>query len=242
MPTIASSLLLIALVSLAPFAWFYAQNLHEPIQLRDVAAYGFATLAIACLTFAALYAAFRPRTPRLAIAVACFILLFFNYYGAARGLAAAGIPASLQLAAWGILGVSLWGAAIWLGRWPGVHQALLLFAAANLAVPFLLIATRELPDPGPGLPLAEAYPLAGNDIWSGRAESRPNVYWIVADSYPNREQLLDYYSFDNSEFLAWLEERGFYIAHDSYANFSTTLLSKSHLLRGCYQKKIGSRR
>ena len=57
MPTIASSLLLIALVSLAPFAWFYAQNLHEALQLRDLAAHALGTVAAACLLFVALRAA-----------------------------------------------------------------------------------------------------------------------------------------------------------------------------------------
>jgi len=224
-PTIASSLLLIALVGLAPFAWFYAQNLHEPIQLSDVVVHAVATAASACLVFVALRAALRPTTPRLAVAVAAFVVILFNYYGAAQGLAEMGVPASLRLGVWAVLGTSAWGVAIWLGRWPAFHSFMVLFACANLAVPVAVIASRELPDPGPGLPLAEAYPLSGNAIWSGVATSRPNVYWIVADSYPNRAELIDYYGFDNSRFLAWLEERDFYVAHDSYANFSTTLLS-----------------
>ena len=225
MPTIASSLLLIALVALAPFAWFYAQNLHEAIELRDVAIIGLATALEACAVFVLLRAALRPSTARLAVAVASFVVIFFNYYGASRGLAAIGVPASLQLGVWAMLATPFWCALIWLGRWPAVHQFMLLFAAANFALPLAFMATRDLPESGPGLPLAEAYPLKGNDIWSGEAKSRPNVYWIVTDSYPNRRQLLDYYGFDNSRFLSWLDERGFYIADDSHANFSTTLLS-----------------
>ena len=187
MPTIASSLLLIALVSLAPFAWFYAQNLHEPIGLRDVALHALAVLAAAWLVFALLFVALRPRTPRLAIAVASFVFLFFNYLASSHALAGLSVfeaaSDSGKLAIWCGLTTTLWCVAIWLGRWPVVHHFALLFAAANFALPLVVTAMRELPDPGPRLPLAEAYPLEGNDVWSGQAESRPNVYWIVADSY-----------------------------------------------------------
>ena len=225
MPTIASSLLLIALVSLAPFAWFYAQNLHEPIALRDVAVHALGVLGAAWLVFAGLFVATRPRTPRLAIAVASFVFLFFNYLASSRALAGLGLSEAGQLYAWAALAAVLWSVAIWLGRWPVAHQFALLFAAANFAIPLVVTSMQDLPDQGPGLPLAEAYPLAGNDIWSGRAESRPNVYWIVTDSYPNRRELLEYYGFDNSAFLSWLTEHGFYVAEDAYANYNTTLLS-----------------
>jgi hypothetical protein len=232
-PTIASSLLLIALVSFAPFAWFYSQNLHEPILLRDIAVHALAVLAAAWLVFAVLFIAVRPRSPRLAVALAAFIFLFFNYLALSQTLDGLTLPNlnwepgsdSGPLAGWAILAGTLWCFAIWLGRWPAAHHFALLFAAANLAYPLVVTGLQELPEPGPELPLAEAYPLAGNDVWSGQATSRPNVYWIVTDSYPNRRELLDYYGFDNSAFLAWLSENGFYVAEDSYANFNTTLLS-----------------
>ena len=129
MPTIASSLLLIALVSLAPFAWFYAQNLHEPIEAWDVAGYGLIVAAIACALFVCLRAALRPTTARLAVATASGVVIFFNYFGAAEALASAGVPATLVLSGWGILAATIWSVAIYLGRWPVIHQFLLVFAA-----------------------------------------------------------------------------------------------------------------
>ena len=81
----------------------------------------------------------------------------------------------------------------------------------------ILSLWRVLPDQGPSLPLEEAYPLDGNPVWSGQALQRPNIYWIVVDSYPNLAELKKHYSYDNLPFILALEERGFYVARQAHA-------------------------
>ena len=54
------------------------------------------------------------------------------------------------------------------------------------------------------------------------AAARPNIYYIVLDAYTRADILKEVFSFDNSAFLAGLEERGFVVADRSYANYNLT--------------------
>ena len=69
----------------------------------------------------------------------------------------------------------------------------------------------------------------------------PNLYWLVADSYPNAVELALHYRFDNSKFLEALEARGFYVANQSYSNFSTTRLSIPSTLNMQYVLEDGEK-
>jgi hypothetical protein len=59
----------------------------------------------------------------------------------------------------------------------------------------------------------------------GEAAQRPDIYYLVFDRYANAETLREFYGFDNHEFLAELETRGFAVAGDSWANYGGTALS-----------------
>ena len=56
-------------------------------------------------------------------------------------------------------------------------------------------------------------------------ESLPDIYYIVVDAYAGADILQEIYQLDNSEFLAYLSGKGFYVAHDSRSNYSQTALS-----------------
>jgi len=55
--------------------------------------------------------------------------------------------------------------------------------------------------------------------------SQPDVYYIILDAYARGDVFQKYYSFDNSEFLNGLRQRGFYIADKSCTNYPGTLYS-----------------
>lgn len=75
-----------------------------------------------------------------------------------------------------------------------------------------------------GLTLARRTPtLLLNDVAiSAGAASRPNIYYIVLDAYTRGDILKELFDYDNSTFLAELENMGFYIASKSYSNYSQT--------------------
>jgi hypothetical protein len=53
-------------------------------------------------------------------------------------------------------------------------------------------------------------------------KTRPDIYVIVLDGYARQDVLNKMYDYDNSEFINWLDERGFYIADESHSNYVQT--------------------
>lgn len=213
------------LLSLAPFAWFYAGNLHEPIQPSDLAIYSLATSAIALALAISLEALLPSKPGRATCGLAVAVLFFFNYSGiSSAGIEMGGSPNTAAVL-YATIALAAIVVAIALGSRPGFQKFLLLFAAANFVIPLIFIATDRATAGPARVRSPIEHGLVGNDVWSGSLQRTPNVYWIVVDSYPNARELLDIYAFDNSLFVNALNRRGFTVTPGSYANFSTTLLS-----------------
>lgn len=56
-------------------------------------------------------------------------------------------------------------------------------------------------------------------------EPVPDVYYIILDAYTRADVLDELYDYDNSYFVDFLEQRGFYVAEESTANYMHTDLS-----------------
>jgi hypothetical protein len=79
---------------------------------------------------------------------------------------------------------------------------------------------------------------AGQAI-SGNSNSLPDIYYIVPDRYASNIMLKEYYHYDNSEFLRFLSNKGFYVASKSYSNYPKTLQSLTSSLNFEYLDAIG---
>lgn len=55
----------------------------------------------------------------------------------------------------------------------------------------------------------------------------PDIYYIILDEYGSNNALKKFFEYDNSEFTSFLEENGFFVVSESYANYPTTLQSLS---------------
>jgi hypothetical protein len=53
----------------------------------------------------------------------------------------------------------------------------------------------------------------------------PDIYYIILDAYARADVLRDFYSYDNSGFLGFLADTGFYVAEGSHSNYGRTDLS-----------------
>jgi len=62
----------------------------------------------------------------------------------------------------------------------------------------------------------------------------PDIYFIVLDSYPNAGTLDQVFGFDNSPFLEFLKNNGFFVAGQSRANYTLTNLSLASSLNMNY--------
>ena len=64
--------------------------------------------------------------------------------------------------------------------------------------------------------------------------SLPDIYYIIPDGYANNSTLIDYYGFDNTPFLDYLKEKGFYVADSAHSNYAHTPISVSSSLNMTY--------
>lgn len=62
----------------------------------------------------------------------------------------------------------------------------------------------------------------------------PDIYYIVVDGYGRADVLEELYEYDNSDFLDFLRDRGFFVAEKSHSNYGQTTLSLSSSLNFGY--------
>jgi hypothetical protein len=69
-------------------------------------------------------------------------------------------------------------------------------------------------------------------------ENQPDIYYIILDGYAREDILQKLYDYDNSEFLLFLKDRGFYIANHSRSNYPQTISSLSSSLNFMYLDEL----
>jgi len=60
---------------------------------------------------------------------------------------------------------------------------------------------------------------------SSANDSLPDIYYIITDGYGRSDLLDELFDYDNSDFLQFLNERGFYVAEASHSNYVQTSIS-----------------
>lgn len=69
---------------------------------------------------------------------------------------------------------------------------------------------------------------------SQKTVKRPDIYYIIVDAYARDDVLRQFYRYDNSGFLEYLNRKGFYIAKKSRSNYAFTDLSLASSLNFSY--------
>ncbi len=72
------------------------------------------------------------------------------------------------------------------------------------------------------------------------AKNKPDIYYIVLDTYLSQEALKQHFDFDNKEFLHSLEKRGFQVLNNAYSNYPETVSSLSATLNMHYHENVES--
>lgn len=218
-------LFLLFVVALVPFLEFFAHNFAEGIVPSDLAPYFGITLAILGLTYGALCLVSSRDPIRIAVPIAIATTVVFDYHELASAMEEASPSAWLQLGAWAVVFIACLTVGITFAGRRGFQLFVLLISFASLVPPAARIVIFGLPGGGPGLPGPQAYPLEANEIWSGQPTRKPNIYWIVTDSYPSPRQLGSYYRFQEPRFPRFLRSHGFSFSPDTYSNYNLTRLS-----------------
>ncbi|MFP6579194.1 MAG: sulfatase-like hydrolase/transferase [Myxococcota bacterium] len=226
-PPIFRSFALFALIAAGPFLVFVSENLHEGLAAADLIPYWLGVALAAWLFYLLLVGLFWGRTARCAGITAVLLVGVLAYNDVRIFFAERGFDIADQRLGWLALLLVATSFSMRWGDRRAFRQFLWIFALLQLLPPAWQVARYwgALPVQGPALALEEAYPLAGNSIWSGVALRDPNIYWIVADSYSNGAELDRHFGFDNHAFIEALEQRGFYVAREAHSNFSNTRLS-----------------
>jgi len=74
---------------------------------------------------------------------------------------------------------------------------------------------------------------------AGEARTRPDIYYIIMDRYPNERCLAEFYGLDNGPFLDSLRSRGFYVASESHSNYIDSAHSLASSLNMEYLDRLG---
>jgi len=108
-------------------------------------------------------------------------------------------------------------------RWSFKPLTTLLNVAALLLVAFNLlgIVASAVVEPPARPDMADVSPerSPGSDL------EGPDIYYIILDGYASARTLKEELGYDNSEFLDFLRDQGFFVVPDSYANYPKTGLS-----------------
>ncbi len=113
-----------------------------------------------------------------------------------------------------------------------LHRTLNVVAFTLIGISIINIAIQGLSmSANAGIATATDAPGNGIEKPASRASVQsPDIYYIIVDSYARQSTLKDIFGYDNSEFLGYLADKGFYVADKSRSNYAHTALSISSSL------------
>jgi hypothetical protein len=208
------------LIAAFPVLFLFVENAVQQVTLSPLWAPLGASVAVAAGTLLLCTLLLRDRA-RGALLATLLLALFFSFGHVWNLVRPTIADRNLLVATWTVLSVIAAIVAWRAGRWAVAANRYLNLASAavvvfNLAqvVGFATGIDRLIPGGGEAL-VTEVQDLG----------QRPDIYYVVLDRYANAETLDLLYDYDNSPFLEALEERGFSVAHDSWANYFKTAFS-----------------
>jgi hypothetical protein len=211
------------LLALFPVLFLFSNNM-DIVLGREVAVPLIASLLMATLVFFS-FRLITGNYKKAGLITSGFLLLFF-LYGAVRDIvfspnAESSVIINVSmLAVWTIIFV-LFAMAITRTR-GGLDSATKFMNIVALA---LLVLTQI----SIGVNYSKAVELASRekaeaaDVSSLTAsDSRPDIYYIILDRYGRQDAVKESFNYNNSKFINYLEDKGFYVAGDSSSNYSDT--------------------
>ncbi len=200
------------------------------------------SLIIGLIAFGILLAIFR-KLHRAALVSTLVLLLFFTYghvYYLLRSIPNIGLAIARNRYLIPLY-IVLLAVGVWLLVWKVKDPArpcltLNVFGILLVVIPTVTIAFN----------LVRNQTIENTDLdFSGYEQTidqavtvKPDIYYIILDTYTRQDALLDDYGFDNSEFLNQLTDMGFYVAECSRSNYYETQSSLSSSLNMVYKADV----
>ena len=233
------------LFAVAPVLSLYIVN-AEQIYWQEIAG----TLLIVLLLTGGLWVVSRRlfKNPDKSAWFTSFFLIAFFSYNRIWPATDAGLPIKFLLWLGALLAVGLWTARTW-------RDFKLLTSFLNVvALGWLLVILA--PWAYYNLVLTRDSNVRVNQYvadWQSQARAetpvcaasslpaKPDIYYIILDGYGRADILQQLYGFDNTAFLTFLQDNGFYIAERSTSNYAQTALSLSSSLSFQYLDELITR-
>lgn len=102
-----------------------------------------------------------------------------------------------------------------------------------MSLTLVLLTSGSLITFGFGDDKNRAAPRTESKVETGASE-KPDIYYILLDSYQGKHDLLEYYGFDNTPFYEALREHGFEVPERTLSNYDGTTLSLPSALQMQY--------
>jgi hypothetical protein len=199
------------------FLHVLAVNIHEPPAFQDLGLLFAATAAVAAVFFLLFRLIVRGGA---AFFTGCSVWLFFSF-GHAQVVTADVIPHNLLHGFYALAALLSFAAAMGFRKsLPRSNPYLNIAALFLLLMPLWTILRYQFHKPA-----VPVYQTPAVTAFRPPRMNQPDIYYFILDEYPRADVLKERFGFDNSEFLNFLKERGFYIAENSHTNYLRTRLS-----------------
>lgn len=234
------------LFALFPILFLFSHNIEQmsssQVWVSMTVVLGFTLAALASLTLT-----LKDRN-KAGIVVSLFLLLFFSYghvYGALWGELQGepllgGHPLLLGASAVILAGTVVF-VALSKREFRDVTRLLNVVALSLVAISFLNIAVYEFKRMALSRDDGGVESTGAARVESVNADTLPNIYYIILDGYARADILEELFDYDNSEFLEYLDQNGFFVASRGRSNYAQTSLSLASSLNLKYLDDLAER-
>ncbi|HUW96606.1 MAG TPA: sulfatase-like hydrolase/transferase [Anaerolineae bacterium] len=214
-----------------PVLFLYAQNV-DFTPLTDVLTPLAIVAAFVAILLLVLFAMLRDGA-RAGLLVSLFALLFFSYGRIVDLLEAFEVPMGGFIIGPHALLLPVWVVCFALGVYfvfktrrdlRTITNLLNVMAAVLVLLSLGGIVSYHLGKVGWGSNAGEES-LAVTPDTVAPGEDLPDIYYIILDAYASQEILQETWNYDNSEFVSYLRDSGFYVVPDAHSNYALTFLS-----------------
>jgi hypothetical protein len=249
------------LLGLSPILFLYTYNLAQiPVNVSELVGPVLLTLGATLLLWLALGLVLRDRV-RSGLIVSLLVVLFFSYGHVFAAIQKIGtLPFSPRKPVVSLFSRHEYLLAVWLAilaagvvlvirtrrNLAGLTIVLNVIAAA-IVFTNLLIGLPHLLRRRP----AQATTAENRDatVFAAKTGSvpifrvgvnNPDIYYIILDSYARSDILKEKFGYDNSDFIAWLRQQGFYVPDRGRSNYVQTYLSLASSLNFTYLDRLAA--
>ena len=213
------------LFAVFPTLFLFAYNIEE-VPASDI----FLPIVVAVIGTLILLLVLRlvnNNSNKIAIVTSFLLVLFFSY-GYGRGLFFAEAESSLH--------INVFLTLLWLVLWATgsffiiksrkdfsvLTRFLNIVAITLVVISVINIGTHEIRRINLGYRETKE---EGGDSGLNKVGNSPDIYYIILDGYSRADVLQEDFNYNNSEFITYLTDKGFYVAPKSRSNYRSTLYS-----------------